>query len=150
MIRGTKLNNNKNMSLKSKFKEIKNVDYIYIPLVTYNNKNISCDLKIGDYVYKGQVIATSHDDYEAKIVSSVSGIIKDIKPHIYIDNTMVQTVIIENDFLNKEKVKKGARKKISNYTYQEIIKLMKKYGVVGMSGNNFPTHYKYGMDLKII
>lgn len=149
MIRGTKLTNNKNMSLQSKFRVIKDVDYIYIPLVTYNNKNITCDFKIGDYVYKGQIIARSNDKYDAKIVSSVSGIIKDIKPHLYIDNTKVPTVIIENDFLDKEKVKKGAKKNISKYAYQEIISLMKKHGVVGMSGSNFPTHYKYGMDLKI-
>ena len=149
MIRGTKLINNKNMSIKKTFKKIVDADYIYIPLVTYKNKNIYCDLKIGDYVYKGQVLAKSDDMYNCKVISSVSGTIKDIKPWIYIDNTMVNTIIIENDFLNKEKFKKGAKKNISKYTSSEIIKLMKDNGVVGMSGSAYPTHFKYGMDLKI-
>ena len=149
MIRGSKLINNKNMSIKDKFIEIKNIDYIYIPLVTYKNKNINTKLKIGDYVYKNDLIAESNDRYEAKIFSSVSGYITDIKDYLYIDNTYVKTVVIENDYLDKERNKKGVKKKINNYTYQEIINLMKDYGVVGMSGNNFPTHCKYELGLKI-
>ena len=112
MIRGTKLTNNKNISLRNKFIEIKDVDYIYIPLVTYKNKNVK-QVSIGSII------------------------------------VLLNTVIIENDYLDKEKIKKGAKKNISKYTKEDILKLMKDNGVVGMSGNIFPTHYKYGMDLKI-
>ena len=44
MIRGTKLINNKNMSIKKTFKKIVDADYIYIPLVTYKNKNAHVSL----------------------------------------------------------------------------------------------------------
>lgn len=149
MVRGTKIDNYKNISISDNIAIVEPPMYIYIPLVTYNNKKCKLVVSIGDYVYKGQVIAISNDKYNFPIHSSVSGYIKEIKKHLFIDNTLVDTVVIENDFREKEKEKIGAKKKINTYSQEEVVTLLKECGVVGMSGTIFPTYYKYGMELKI-
>lgn len=149
MIRGKKVINNKNISLKTNVSTMQALDYIYIPLVTYKNTNCKILVKEGDYVYKNQVVAFSNDKYNFPIFSSVSGIVKEFVDKNYIDNTLVKTIKIENDFREKEEEKTGAKKKINQYTKEEVVELFKKCGVVGMSGNYYPTYYKYGMELKI-
>ncbi len=149
MIRGKKIINNKNISLKREVSTMEKVDYIYIPLVTYKNNNCQILVKEGDYVYKNQIVARSNDKYNFPIFSSVSGIVKEFVDKTYIDNKKVKTIKIENDFREKEKEKLGAKKKINQYTKEEVVELFKNCGVVGMSGNDYPTYYKYGMELKI-
>lgn len=149
MIRGKKIINNKNISLKREGSTMEKVDYIYIPLVTYKNRDCQILVKEGDYVYKNQIVARSNDKYNFPIFSSVSGIVKGFVDKTYIDNNTVKTIKIENDFREKETEKKGAKKKINQYTKEELIELFKNCGVVGMSGNYYPTYYKYGMELKI-
>jgi len=149
MIRGKKIINNKNISLKREVSTMEKVDYVYIPLVTYKNKSCQILVKEGDYVYKNQVVAYSNDKYNFPIFSSVSGIVTEFVDKIYIDNKKVKTIKIENDFRENEKEKIGAKKKINQYTKEDVIDLFKNCGVVGMSGDYYPTYYKYGMELKI-
>ena len=149
MVRGTKVENYKNISISNEILTIEPPMFVYIPLVTYNNKNCKLLVSVGDYVFKGQVIAVSNDKYDFPIHSSVSGYVKEIKKHLFIDNTLVDTVVIENDFREKEEQKIGVKKKINTYSKEEVVDILKKCGVVGMSGTIFPTYYKYGMELKI-
>lgn len=149
MIRGKKIINNKNISLKNEISTMEKIDYVYIPLITYKNKDCKLLVKIGDYVYKNQIIALSNDKYEFPIFSSVSGVVKEFVDKKYIDNKLIKTVKIENDFRENEKEKIGAKRKINQYTKEEVVELFKKCGVVGMSGNYYPTYYKYGAELKI-
>ena len=149
MIRGKRIINNKNISLKKDLSTMEKVDYVYIPLVTYKNRECKLLVKVGDYVYKNQIIAISNDKYEFPIFSSVSGIVKEVIDKKYIDNKLVKTIKIENDFRENEKEKIGAKKKINQYKKEEVVELFKMCGVVGMSGDYYPTYYKYGMELKI-
>ena len=149
MVRGTKVDNYKNMSISDKITIVEPPMFIYIPLVTYNNRNCKLVVSVGDYVYKGQVVAHSNDKYNFPIHSSVSGYVKEIKKQLFIDNTLIDAIVIENDFREKEKEKIGAKKKINTYTQEEVVNILKDCGIVGMSGTIFPTYYKYGMELKI-
>ena len=149
MVRGTKIDNYKNISINDNITMVEPPMFIYIPLATYKNKDCKLLVSIGDYVYKGQEVAISNDKYSFPIYSSVSGYVKEIKKQLFIDNTFIDAIVIENDFREKEKEKIGAKKKINTYTQQEVVELLKKCGVVGMSGTLFPTYYKYGMELKI-
>lgn len=147
-MRGKKIINRKNMSISKNIKKFSEPDYVYIPLISYNNTIFNIKVKPSDYVLKGEVLAVSDDKFAFPIHSSVSGTVKGIEKHSYIDNTLIDTIVIENDFLEKEK-KIGSVKKINNYTIEEVIELLKNSGVVGMSGTNYPTYYKYGTELKI-
>jgi len=147
-MRGKKIINEKNISITKNIKKFNEPDYVYIPLISYDNTLFNTKVKNGDYVLKGEVLAVSNDKYEFPIHSSVSGTVKGIEKHSYIDNTLIDTIVIENDFLEKEK-KIGSVKKINNYSVEEVINLLKNAGVVGMSGTNYPTYYKYGTELKI-
>lgn len=148
MIRGTKVFNNKNISITSMPLKYNKPDYVYIPLISYKNKNFDILVKPDDYVLKGQVIARSKDKFSFPIHSSVSGLVKEIQKRKYIDNEDIDSIVIENDFLEKEK-KIGNKHKINSYSIEEVVEILKECGIVGMSGNNFPTYYKYGMELKI-
>ena len=147
-MRGKKIINRKNMSITKNIKKFSEPDYVYIPLISYNNTSFDVKVKISDYVLKGQILAISDDKFSFPIHSSVSGTVKGIEKHSYIDNTLIDTIVIENDFLEKEK-KIGSVKKINNYSIEEVLELLKNAGVVGMSGTNYPTYYKYGTELKI-
>jgi len=149
MIRGKKIINNKNISLKREVSTMEKVDYVYIPLVTYKNNDCQILVKEGEYVYKNQIIARSNDKYNFPIFSSVSGVVKELVDKTFIDNKVIKTIKIENDFREKEQKKIGAKKKINQYTKEEVIDLFKNCGVVGMSGDYYPTYYKYGLELKI-
>lgn len=143
MIRGTKVFNNKNISINEKEVKYNKPDYVYIPLKSYKNNDFNILVNVDDYVLKGDVIARTTDKFDFPIHSSVSGLVKEIKT-----KKNIKYIKIENDYLEKEK-KVGTKKKINTYTIKEVVNIIKECGVVGMSGNNFPTYYKYGMDLKI-
>lgn len=147
-MRTKKIINRKNMSITKNIKKFNEPDYVYIPLISYKNTTFNVKVKTSDYVLKGEVLAISDDKYEFPVHSSVSGTVIGIEKHSYIDNTLVDTIVIENDFLEKEN-KIGSVKKINNYSIEEVINLLKNSGVVGMSGTNYPTYYKYGTELKI-
>lgn len=148
MIRGTKIPNNKNISIKSEILKYNRPDYVYIPLKSYENNEYEILVDINDYVLKGQVVARSKDKFDFPIHSSVSGLVKKIEKLKDINNIEIPHIVIENDYLEKEK-KIGNKYKINNYKPNDVVKILKECGIVGMSGNNFPTYYKYGMDLKI-
>ena len=149
MIRGTKLNNKKNMSLTKKIMEYKTPNFLYFPLYCYKD-NLYTELNIGDYVYKGDVLASNPNNiYTVPIHSSVSGYIVDIKNCVYIDNSIKKTIIIENDFRDKERKKTGITKKLNSFSKSEFVGLLKNAGITGYSGNGFPTYLKYNVDLNI-
>jgi len=148
MIRGTKVINNKNISITQDIAKYNKPEHVFIPLISYKNKDFDILVNKNDYVLKGQIIARSKDKFMFPIHSSVSGIIKDIKKLKYINNQYIDNIVIENDYLEKEN-KIGNKQKINLYKEKEVIEILKECGIVGMSGNNFPTYYKYGMELKI-
>ena len=76
--------------------------YIYIPLISGNDKNITVLVKKGDYVYKGSIVGRRKGSLALPLYSSVSGNVVDIVSKPYLENDTVKCVVIENDF--KEKV----------------------------------------------
>ncbi len=98
-------------------------------------------VKEGDYVCMGQKLADSEQPVSAPVHSSVSGKVTEIKPHIHDSGTMVESVFIEND--GKYKLFDGIRP--SNYTSmsrEDMLKVIRNAGIVGMGGAGFPTHIK--------
>ena len=91
-------------------------------------------VKEGDYVLVGQKIADG-EGMCVPVHSSVSGTVVKIEPHISCKNDKVMSIIIENDFQNKE------------YTYEvnkdeDLVDLVREKGIIGMGGAAFPTYIK--------
>ncbi len=98
-------------------------------------------VQVGDYVKMGQKIADSDAFVSAPVHASVSGTVIDIKPCPVWNGTMVESIIIENDFTDTldESIKPIDYMSIDP---DEIPGIVRDAGVVGMGGATFPTHIK--------
>ncbi len=140
---GIDLPKKKKMSIKNTIMEFRKPNRVYIPLVNHTNYNCGSLVKVGDIVYKGSIIGRRNDQYNIPIHSSVSGVVVNIEDKLYMNGKEVRCIVIENDF--KEKVEKQniTKKKITDYTKEEFINIIKECGVVGRGGSGFPTYVKY-------
>lgn len=96
---------------------------------------------VGDHVNVGTKIADSEAFVSAPVHSSVSGTVKAIEPRPVPNGTMVQSIVIENDFNDTldESVNPIDYKSVKP---DDIPSLVREAGVVGMGGATFPTHVK--------
>lgn len=147
MVRGIKLDGNKEMSLSDEIVDFSNPTRVYVPLM---NGNVECECvtKKGRKVKKGSVIGI-RKDLDFPILSPVSGTVVGIKKSLYLNGKMVDSVEILNDKKEIE-LKKKCVKDITSYTRDEFIDLLKKCAVTGMGGSDFPTYLKYKSDLDIL
>ena len=147
MIRGIKLDGNKEMSLSDEIVDFSNPTRVYVPLM---NGSVECECvtKKGRKVKKGSIIGI-RKDLDFPILSPVSGTVVGIKKCLYSNGNMVDCVEILNDKKEIE-LKKKLVKDITKYTKDEFIDLLKKCAVTGMGGSDFPTYLKYKSDLDIL
>lgn len=95
---------------------------------------------VGDYVKMGQKIADSEAFVSSPIHSSVSGTVKAIEKRAVPNGTMVESIIIENDFQDTPEDFKPID--YTSVAPDDIPALVREAGVVGMGGATFPTHVK--------
>lgn len=146
---GVKLHKWKKMSIKVPMSTYHKPAYVYIPLISQSDKNVTLLVKKGDYVYKGSVIARRKGNFRIPIHASVSGTVKGFEEHYYLNGEKIRCVVIENDYKEKYRENKGIKRNISQYNKQEFIELLKECGVVGLGGAGFPTYVKYNSPKKI-
>ena len=113
MIVGKKLDFGKELSKYNKVNTFLKPKYIYIPLVSGSDKNITIVAKKGDYVYKGSIVGKSKGNFRIPIYSSVSGIVLGYEEKSYLDGTKVKCIKIENDFKEQTLSNSRAVNKIS-------------------------------------
>ncbi len=98
-------------------------------------------VKVGDQVKMGQKIGDSDSFISAPVHASVSGEVVEIAPYPHPDGEAKMAVVIEND--GKDTLADDIKpKKMDDLTGEEIIKITKEAGVVGLGGAAFPTHVK--------
>ena len=114
---------------------------LVFPLVQHLGAPCVPLVQVGDYVKKGQKIADSDAFVSAPIHSSVSGTVTAIKPYPVPNGSMVESIIVENDF----KEERAYYNEVLDYTKvapDEIPNIIREAGIVGMGGATFPTHVK--------
>ena len=111
------------------------------PLQQHIGARCEPTVAVGDYVTVGQVIADSDAFLSVPIHSSVSGTVKEIKPHVHPSGNEVMSIFIENDYEYKP-CENIVPIKREGMTKQDIIHAIRMGGVVGMGGAGFPTHVK--------
>lgn len=99
-------------------------------------------VKVGDEVKVGQKIGDATASLSAPIHASVSGKVVAVEPRIHANGSKVMSVVIENDFQDTldESVKPAEHPE--SLTPQELAKLVREAGIVGMGGATFPTEVK--------
>lgn len=146
MLSGVKIPGFKKMSSDKKMRFYDKPKYVYIPLISQNDTNITTIVKKGDHVYKGTIVGKRKGNLRIPIHSSVSGTVVDFIEKPYLNGNIVKCVKIENDFKEQLEQEYEVKKNINQYTKEEFVHLLKDCGVVGLGGSGFPTYVKYDND----
>ena len=115
---------------------------IIFPLVMHLGAPCKPLVEKGQKVLVGEKIADSDAFVCAPIHSSVSGVVKDIRPHLTVVGTIVESIIVENDGELKEHESIKKRESYDDLSGEEIVKIIREAGIVGLGGAGFPTHVK--------
>ncbi len=116
---------------------------VYIPLSQHLGKICAPEVKIGDVVLTGQMIAQAAAHVYSSIHASVSGKVASIQdwPHPVLGKCTA--IVIESDGQDRPQAT-GQRppEEIDRLTPDEIRRIVFEAGIVGMGGASFPTHIK--------
>ena len=99
-------------------------------------------VQIGQTVLVGEKIGDSGAFVCAPIHSSVSGVVKDIRPHLTVTGTIVNSIVIENDGELTEHESIKLRDSFEGYSREQILTIIREAGIVGLGGAGFPSHVK--------
>ncbi|NDW08939.1 electron transport complex subunit RsxC [Dysgonomonas sp. 520] len=141
----------KSKTKKEKITDLKDAPVFYIPMLQNIGTPATPIVKVGDTIKRFQLIGEATGHCSANIHSPISGVVIDICPHPLADGTVVETIIVENDYLNTE-IMLGAEKDVDlkKMSSEEILSAIKDCGIVGEGGAQFPTHNKYDIKDKEI
>lgn len=121
--------------------------YIY-PMRQHIGAPLKATVQVGDKVKVGQKIADSEEFISAPVHSSVSGTVTDIKPYFHDSNSMVEAIFVKND-MKYDLSDEICPKDYENMTKEEILRVIRDAGIVGMGGAGFPTHVKLAPQTKV-
>lgn len=147
-MRGVTIKMDDKIKVKKEMLEFIKPQKIYIPLENKSGIKYKKLVNIGDYVFKGQVVAMN-ESIDFPIHSSVSGYVVENESNELNTGKKVECIVIENDFKEKYQDKLGSIKELSNYSKEEFIELLKTSEITGLGGSDFPTFLKYNTDSKI-
>ena len=147
-MRGVTIKMDDKIKVKKEMLEFIKPQKIYIPLENKSGIKYKKLVNVGDYVFKGQVVAIN-ESIDFPIHSSVSGYVVENESNELNTGKKVECIVIENDFKEKYKDKLGSIKELSNYSKEEFIELLKTSEITGLGGSDFPTFLKYNTDSKI-
>lgn len=99
-------------------------------------------VKKGDNVKKGQVIASSEAFVSAPVHASISGKVVDVGPTMNPLGYEVTSITIESDGLDEPIEGLSSKGDVETLSAEELKKLIRDAGIVGMGGAMFPTHVK--------
>ena len=96
----------------------------------------------GDRVLRDQRIGEPTGYVSAPVYSSVSGIVKDVKPMLHPNGSLVMSVIVENDHCYETMQGPYTPCDPQTLSREEILERIRYAGIVGMGGAGFPTFIK--------
>ncbi len=103
-------------------------------------------VKVGDEVYKGQIIGTFADGVSSPVHSSVSGKVINIEERSCITGEKTCCIIIENDGLDRLSPHiKPWDKRLNDTSFEEIVDVIKNAGITEISKDNYPIYEKINL-----
>lgn len=136
---GIKLEKKKTMSITDEIKQYPTPKTIYIPLLMGSNPNVVACVGVGDSVKVGSKVAEVTKPFPLPIFSSVSGVVKEMTEVYSHQGMKVSALAIEND--GQENCVFYEIPVLQNR--QDFVELLQEKGIIGLSGNAFPTYKKY-------
>ncbi|WP_260203401.1 RnfABCDGE type electron transport complex subunit C [Dysgonomonas capnocytophagoides] len=131
----------KRQTKKRAIETIDNPPVLFLSLSQHIGKPSEPIVSVGDRVKKYQLVAKASGIMSANVHAPVSGVIKSIEKHPLADGTVVDMIVLENDFINDEIDIPVVD--YNNRTDDQIVEKIREAGIVGEGGAQFPTHVKY-------
>ena len=115
---------------------------VVIPMSQHIGAPCTPLVAVGDEVKLGQKIGEAKAPVSAPVHASVSGKVVKIEPRLNNLGSMVQAVIIENDFKDTpaDTVVPAAEEDL--FDPEKLAAIIREAGIVGMGGATFPTAFK--------
>lgn len=113
---------------------------VIIPLHQHTGATCEPLVKVGDEVVEGQKIGDSSKFISAPVHASISGKVTKIERLLHPCGTEIMSVVIEGGQSHESPV--ASRESIEKLSPEEIRKIVREAGIVGLGGAAFPTHVK--------
>ena len=141
-LRGIHLREEKELAEKSAIRRVLPEGEMVYPLSQHIGAPAKPVVAPGDRVLMGQQIAEPDGVISAGICSSVSGTVKKIEPRMTVMGETRDAIVIENDGQYTPVEGFGAKRDYKSLSPDEIRKIIRDAGIVGMGGAGFPTAVK--------
>ena len=136
-------NENKRYACDKAVREFPEPDILVIPMSQHIGAPCKPLVKKGDPVTVGQKLG-DNEGLCVPVHASVSGIVKAVEARPHSNGTMVPSVVIENDHKKtlSPEILPRTEEQVAALSSDELMKIIREAGIVGMGGATFPTHVK--------
>ena len=123
---------------------------LILPLHQHIGHPAEPTVKIGDYVFRGQLIARAVSDISAAVHASSSGTVVAICEHDipHPSGLKAPCIIIETDGLDRSRRETVRTHNLSDLSPAQIRNIIHQSGIVGLGGAGFPSSKKLNPDDK--
>ncbi len=137
----------KSLSDTAKIQNLPKPEIIIIPMSQHLGAPAVVCVKKGDIVSAGQKVGSGESFISADVHSSVYGTVQDIQPIVLSNGIETNAVFIETDDISEPQTEFTYIDKdiLERSTPQELLKIIKDAGIVGMGGAAFPAHVKFNI-----
>lgn len=132
----------KELSKDKSIKIVKPGKNLVFPMQQHIGVKAKPCVKVSDNVLLGQVIGEADGPFSANVLSTVSGKVVAIENRLTVSGQKVECIVIENDEKDDAIKGYGIERDFNTLSNDEIIKIVKDAGIVGLGGACFPTHIK--------
>ncbi|MDO5695181.1 MAG: electron transport complex subunit RsxC [Eubacteriales bacterium] len=132
----------KDLTMNCAIQDLDADDIMVFPMVQHLGAPANPMVKRGERVLVGQIIGEASGFISANVVSSVSGKVKAVEPRVITTGAKVMSVVVENDREYEAVEGYGQPRDWKKLSNDEIRRIIKDAGIVGMGGAGFPANVK--------
>ena len=114
---------------------------VILPLLQHIGAPCRPLIAVGDSVYMGQKIGDG-EGMCVPVHASVSGKVLSIGPHLHPGGSMVESIVIQNDFQDTPDPGLTPHPAPESLSPEELVAAIQEAGIAGMGGAAFPTQVK--------
>lgn len=141
-VGGVHMDEHKSLTEACPIERIDQPEVVHIPMSQHIGAPCSPTVSVGDHVKVGQVVGTADAFISADVHASVSGEVIAIEKRYTADGRYCVCVSIQSDGQNTMDEDLHPFENFDTANIDDLMKFVKKAGIVGMGGAGFPLHAK--------
>lgn len=123
---------------------------VAIPLSQHIGADCIAKVSVGDRVKVGTLIGESEAKVSSRVHASISGVVKEIAKYPHPTKGKSKAIVIEGDGRDeKETYLERKEEDLNSLSFEDILRIIRNAGIVGLGGACFPTHIKLSPPKKI-